>query len=88
LLDGPAVLGWRRWRKIQQSQGLVTISDVARRAIIAKILPPLPVRQLSHTILSVIDEAATMIVNDYPRPAAIKRVAATVDAVLDGLANR
>jgi AcrR family transcriptional regulator len=86
LVDGPAVLGWKRWREIQQSYGLGVISDAVEASIAAGILPALPAKQLSHMILAASDEAALLIVNGEGQPAAIKRIAATMDALLAGLA--
>lgn len=86
LLDGPVVLGWKRWREIQQSYGLGTISDAVSKAIAAEILPPLQVTPLAHMILAMFDEAALLIVNGEDRPAAIEQIAATVDALLRGIA--
>ena len=87
LLDGPVVLGWKRWREIQKSYGLGIISDAVGKAITAGIVPPLPVTQLAHMILAVIDEAALLIVNANDPPAAIEQAVATVDAILSGIAR-
>lgn len=86
LLDGPVVLGWKRWREIQQSHGLGAVVAALDKAMAAGVLPALPVQQTGHMILAMIDEAALLIVNGENRPAKIRAIADTVDVLLSGMA--
>ena len=86
LLDGPVVLGWKRWREIQQSHGLGAVVAAIELAVAAGLLPALPVQQTGHMILAMIDEAALLIVNGENRPAKIRQIADTVDVLLAGIA--
>ena len=48
LLDGPAVLGWERWRDIGLRYGLGLVSAVLSDAIAAGLISEQPVDPLAH----------------------------------------
>lgn len=62
-IDGPAVLGWAEWRRLQADYGLrlmeMGIEDGIAKGRVAKQ----PTRALAHLILSIIEEASLMVLN-------------------------
>ena len=58
LIDGPAVLGWERWRAICQPHILGMIQAVLTQAAVHGVLLPLPIKPLAHLLLAAADEAA------------------------------
>lgn len=82
LVDGPAVLGWERWREVAERYGLGLMQAEIAAAIDAGEIPPLAVEPLAHMLMGALDEAALLVVRD---PDATDAVAATFERVLDGL---
>jgi AcrR family transcriptional regulator len=81
LLDGPAVLGWERWREIGMRYSLGLMEAVLQLAVDAGRIAPQPVRPLAHVLLGAIDEAALYVATaDDPKTAR-----AEVGEVLDRL---
>jgi len=88
LVDGPAVLGWDRWREIEARHGLGAIrqllSDGAKDgSIVAR-----DADALSHLLLSVVDEAALFIAHASHSKQARAQAGRSMDALLSGLARR
>ena len=61
LVDGPAVLGWQRWREIGQRYGLGLTRAALEHAIAAGALPAQPVAPLAHVLIGALDEAALFV---------------------------
>ncbi len=85
LIDGPAVLGWERWREVAQEHGLGMIEAVIGAAIEAGEIDRVAVRPLAHLLMGALDEGALLVVSD---PAQTDTVAATIERLLDGLRPR
>jgi AcrR family transcriptional regulator len=85
LVDGPAVLGWERWREIAQENGLGLTESVLNAAVEAGEIEPIAVTPLAHMLGGALDEAALLVVND---PDQTDTVAATLERLLDGLRPR
>lgn len=58
LVEGPAVLGWSRWREIGMRHGLGLITGVLEHAVATGQIPEQPVGLMAHMLLGAIDEAA------------------------------
>jgi AcrR family transcriptional regulator len=58
LLDGPAVLGWERWREVGMRHGLGLVSALLGELIDAGAIPAQPVEPLAHVLIGALDEAA------------------------------
>lgn len=70
LIDGPAVLGWARWREICQPHILGLIEGVLALGVQDGTLKALPVKPLAHVLLAVADEAALYVgAAQEPEPA-------------------
>ncbi|HWM63324.1 MAG TPA: TetR/AcrR family transcriptional regulator [Solirubrobacterales bacterium] len=81
LLDGPAVLGWDRWRQIGTEHGLGLIEGTLQAAIDAGAIARQPVKPLAHILLGALDEAALLVARaDDP-----ERMQAEVGRTLDSL---
>jgi AcrR family transcriptional regulator len=82
LLDGPAVLGWERWREIGLRQGLGLVEGGLQAAVDAGLLEPQPVRGLAHVLIGAIDEAALYVATADDPAAARTEVGAVLDRLL------
>ncbi len=87
LLDGPAVLGWDRWREIAAVHGLGLIEATLAAAIEAGAIDPQPVKPLAHVLMGALDEAAMLVARAEDPEAMKAEVAATLGALLDGLSR-
>ena len=61
LLEAPAVLGWRAWRKIEAEHGLGLMIGVLEQAVDQGLLAAQPVDVLGRLMLSTLIEAALLI---------------------------
>ena len=82
LIDGPAVLGWERWREVAERYGLGLMESVIRAAIEAGEIVALPAEPLAHLLMGALDEAALLVARD---PDTTDVVAATFERLVDGL---
>jgi AcrR family transcriptional regulator len=87
LLDGPAVLGWDRWREIAARYGLGLIEAAVRAAIEAGEIDPQPVRPFAHVLMGALDEAAMLIARSEQPEEMRAEVTAMLAALLDGLSR-
>lgn len=87
LLDGPAVLGWDRWREIGAQHGLGLIEATLRAAIEADAIPRQPVRPLAHVLMGALDEAALLVATADDPESARGEVERTLDFVIDSLSS-
>jgi AcrR family transcriptional regulator len=85
LLDGPAVLGWDRWREIAARYGLGLIEGTLQAAIDAGELAEQPVRPLAHVLMGALDEAAMLVARAQDPEAARAEVGRTIDTLLGAL---
>jgi hypothetical protein len=61
LLDGPAVLGWERWREVGQRYGLGLVTGLLSELMEAGAIPHQPVDALAHVLIGALDEAVMFI---------------------------
>jgi AcrR family transcriptional regulator len=85
LLDGPAVLGWDRWREIGAEHGLGLIEGTLQAAIDAGAIPAQPVRPLAHVLMGALDEAALLVARAEDPERMRAEVGRTLDFVIDSL---
>jgi AcrR family transcriptional regulator len=88
LIDGPAVLGWAKWREIDErySYGLIKmgLEDAAKAGLIEK--GSLDV--LAHLMLGALTEGAMVIASASDPKRARTQVGKHLEALLDGLRKR
>jgi AcrR family transcriptional regulator len=58
LLDGPAVLGWERWREVGMRHGLGLVTALLTELMDAGAVPAQPIEPLAHVLIGALDEAA------------------------------
>src|SRR5262245_29980132 len=63
LIDGPAVLGWERWRALESDYGLGVIATILDQAVQQGVMAKQPTAPLAHMLLASVDEAALYIAN-------------------------
>jgi AcrR family transcriptional regulator len=71
LVEGPAVLGWTRWREIGMRHGLGLVTGVLEHALVTGQIAPQPIDLLAHMLIGALDEAA-LYVADAADPAAAR----------------
>jgi AcrR family transcriptional regulator len=85
LLDGPAVLGWERWREIGLRHGVGLVEASLQAAIDAGQLAPQPTRPLAHMLVGAMDEAALYVATAADQPTTRAEAIAVVDRLLGAL---
>ncbi len=85
LLDGPAVLGWQRWRDIGLRYGLGLVEGLLAQAIDVGRIPAQPVSPLAHVLVGALDEAALYIARSEDQAAASEEIRAVVGRLVAGL---
>jgi AcrR family transcriptional regulator len=86
LIDGPAVLGWVKWRELESLYGLGAIRAMLERAVDeGDLAAGQPVDALAHVLLAAADETALFIANAPDQRAARDQGVRALNAVLDGL---
>ena len=88
LLDGPAVLGWARWREIGMRYALGLIESLLSPAIELGRIPPQPVRALAHVFVGALDEAGLYIARSEDQAAASEEMRTVIDMLVTGIAER
>jgi AcrR family transcriptional regulator len=88
LIDGPAVLGWDRWREIAAEHGLGLIEATLQAAIEAGTIAEQPARPLAHVLMGALDEAAMLVARAEDPDLMRVEVGRTLDLLLAGLDAR
>jgi AcrR family transcriptional regulator len=89
LTDGPAVLGWSRWRELESVYGLGAIRAMLERAVEeGDLAAGQPVAVLAHVLLAAAEEAAMFIANALDQHLARDESVQALNALLDGLRTR
>jgi AcrR family transcriptional regulator len=85
LLDGPSVLGWEEWRRLDARYGMHSLRAALDAAMIAGAIPRQPVGPLALLLTGALNEAALDIATAPDRRAARRAVGKALDLLLDGL---
>ncbi len=85
LLDGPAVLGWERWREIGLRYGMGLVEGVLAQAIELERIPRQPVAPLAHVLVGALDEAAMYIARAEDPAAAGEQMRAVLTRLIVGI---
>lgn len=88
LLDGPAVLGWERWREIGTRYGMGLVEGVLAQAIELGRIPRQPVAPLAHVLVGALDEAAMYVARADDQAAASEEMRAVLARLIAGIADR
>ena len=82
LIDAPAVLGWERWRAMDERHGFGQIKRALQAAAAGGRLPSDLVDAFAHMLLAALNEIALLVARADDRDAAIHDGEAAVDALL------
>ncbi len=85
LLDGPAVLGWQRWREIGMRYGLGLVEGLLTHAIEVGRLPPQPVSPIAHVLVGALDEAGLYIARSEDPATASQEIRTIIARLVAGL---
>jgi len=85
MLDGPAALGWKRWRQIQSQNSLRTLREGLEAAKAVGILKPVLVPVAASLFAASLDEGVHLIADANDRKAARAQAIEAATAMLDGL---
>jgi AcrR family transcriptional regulator len=85
LIDGPAVLGWTEWRRLEAHYGLGVVERAVIDGMEANYIRPQPSRLLAHLILSMIDEAALLVANAIEPETARQEAHQAIETLLASL---
>lgn len=85
LLDSPAVVGWTRWREIDEQHTLGGTRATIRRLARAGRVPAEQVDMLANMLLAAVSEAALFIATAEDPTAALQTGLAVLDTLLDRL---
>jgi AcrR family transcriptional regulator len=82
LIDGPSVLGWERWRAMEERHALGLIRAVLQVIADEGHLSPDMVGTLAHVLLASVNEVALLVARSDDKVAAMQAGADTVDELL------
>jgi AcrR family transcriptional regulator len=85
LVDAPVVVGWKRWRELDEQHTLGGLRTNLRRIADAGRLPAGEVDALAHMLLAAVNEAALLVALAEDAEAALDTAQAAVNTLLDGL---
>jgi AcrR family transcriptional regulator len=88
LLEGPSVLGWEKWREIDQAYGLGMVRGVLEVAMSAGVIRRAPLDALAHVLLGGLVEGSMLLANAEDRDKARKEVGKAIAVLIDGLATQ
>jgi AcrR family transcriptional regulator len=86
LIDGPAVLGWRRWRELEEGYSLGSLIEVLSAAMAAGLIRRRPPEPLAHLILGSVMESALLIAHSDAAETRRAEVGEALDDLLRSLA--
>lgn len=86
LIDGPAVLGWERWRAVALEHGLGLLVALLERAMATGAIAEQPVRPLAHLLGGAMDEAALYVSRSTEPDVARAEMLAALERLVGGLA--
>jgi AcrR family transcriptional regulator len=85
--DGPAVLGWRDWGKVNSSYGLNLVGSALAKAIEEGVMKPASVETIAHLLSGAIGEGVSIVQHAEDRERALADVLESFGLLLDGLKN-
>ena len=86
LIEGPAVLGWARWREIGMRYGFGLVEGLLQHAVATGQIVEQPIKPLAHLLIGAIDEAALYVVEAADPDLARAEVEAVIEQMIASLA--
>lgn len=87
LIDGPAVLGWEKWRKIDEEYAFGITRNALQKAVEAGQIRAQNVDLLAHMALAMLGEAAMLIARSDDPATARREAGEAVDRLIDAIAR-
>jgi AcrR family transcriptional regulator len=87
LIDGPAVLGWERWREIGMRYGMGLVEGLISYAIASGRIEQQPAKPLAHVFLGALDEAALYVARAADQPQANAEMRFVINRLIAALAT-
>jgi AcrR family transcriptional regulator len=84
LTDAPAVLGWQRWREIDEQHGFGLLKHGLQAVADAGRLAVADVDVVAHIVLGALNEAAMLVARADSPDKARRQATAAVDRLIDG----
>jgi AcrR family transcriptional regulator len=85
LIDAPSVLGWERWRSMEEDHALGLIRSVLQAIAEQGRLRPELVGTLAHVLLASVNEVALLVARSDDREAAMQAGSDAIDELLQRL---
>ena len=85
LTDGPSVLGWEEWRRIDSQYAYGMVRTALEANVEAGNLPRHPIEPLTHLIIGALNEAGLAVAASRTPTATCDEFMATLDGVLGAL---
>jgi len=85
LIDAPAVLGWEKWREVEERHGFGLLKASLKSAAKERGLRREPMDVLAQMLLAALIEAALLIARGEEPGAMMRSSRAAVDRIIDGI---
>ena len=85
LIDAPAVLGWERWRAIEEANALGVLKAAMQQAAVEGRIPANLADDFAHVLLATVNELALVIARSDDQATAQRNAQEAVDEVLTRL---
>ncbi|MGH2743437.1 MAG: TetR/AcrR family transcriptional regulator [Thermoleophilaceae bacterium] len=88
LIDGPAVLGWQAWRKLDAATSMKLLEEVITELVDEGVISAQPVKPLVHLLSGAMNEAALWLAGSESRERDLDATIAALNRFLDSLRAR
>ena len=88
LIDPPTVVGWTRWRELDERYWLGGLRAGFRRLADEGRIPPAQAEALAHMLYAALNEASLLVAYADDQKATARAAQAAVDTLLDRLAGK
>ncbi len=88
LVDGPAVLGWQAWRKLDAETSVRSLRAGLDELSREGLLVPAPLEALTQLLSGAMNELALWVAQSADREQAMREAESALETVLAGLRNR
>jgi AcrR family transcriptional regulator len=85
LIDAPSVLGWQKWREIENRYGLGLLKGALSAAIQSRGRKPEAIEELAHMLLAAMIEGALLVASAEDKDQARQSAVTAVETLIDGI---
>ncbi|AOS66101.1 TetR/AcrR family transcriptional regulator [Actinoalloteichus hymeniacidonis] len=87
LVDGPSVLGWHRWRELDEQASAAHLTEALRTLMSDRVIADQPVEPLTRLLSGAMNEAALWLAGSTDQARDLAAVIAALDRLLGSLRN-